>query len=168
MSYFNALIREVKFTAHDRSVRLWFALIFILSTIAVGFGLIEVERQNTTINALIKTNQQERILESEKLKDWGSSAYYNFHLTYDRPSDFAYAAMGQRDVQPWKHRIRLLALESQIYERDVGNPSIALVGRFDFAFLAAFIMPLVLIMLLYDLRTSEKAAGRHHLLEYLF
>lgn len=39
--------------------------------------------------------------------------------------------MGQRDVQPWKHRIRLLALESQIYERDVGNPSIALVGRFD-------------------------------------
>jgi len=165
MSYFNALIREVKFTAHDRSVRLWFALIFILSTIALGFGLIEVERQNTTINALIKTNQQERILESEKLKDWGSSAYYYFHLTYDRPSDFAYAAMGQRDVQPWKHRIRLLALESQIYERDVGNPSIALVGRFDFAFLAAFIMPLVLIMLLYDLRTSEKAAGRHHLLE---
>jgi hypothetical protein len=71
MSYFSALIREVKFTAHDRCVRLWFALIFNLSTIAVGLGLIEVERQSATINALVKTNQQERILESEKLKDWG-------------------------------------------------------------------------------------------------
>ena len=59
----------------------------------------------------------------------------------------------------------MLALEGQIYERDVGNPSVALIGRFDFAFLAAFILPLVLIMLLYDLRTSEKTAGRHDLLE---
>jgi len=73
--------------------------------------------------------------------------------------------MGQRDAQPWKHRIRMLALEGQIYERDVGNPSIALIGRFDFAFFTAFIIPLMLIMLLYDLKTSEKTAGRHDLLE---
>jgi len=70
-----------------------------------------------------------------------------------------------RDSQPWKHRIRMLALEGQIYERDAGNPSLTLVGRFDFAFFAAFIVPLVLILLLYDLRASEKAAGRHDLLE---
>jgi len=165
MSQFDALIRETKFTAHDRSVRFWLVLVFILSALSVGFGLIEVERQNVTINTLLKTDQQERKLESKKLKDWGSAAYYSFHLTYDPPSGFAYAAMGQRDAQPWKHRVRMLALEGQIYERDVGNPSIALIGRFDFAFFAAFIIPLVLIMLLYDLRSSEKTAGRHHLLE---
>ena len=34
-----------------------------------------------------------------------------------------------------KHRIRALALEGQIYERDTGNPVLALTGRFDFAFL---------------------------------
>ena len=165
MSTLNGLIREVKFTARDRTVWLWLVVVLSLSTISVWFGLAEVERQNATIQNLVDADQQDRLAESEKLKDWGSAAYYSFHLTYDPPSDFAYAAMGLRDAQPWKHRIRMLALEGQIYERDVGNPSMALVGRFDFAFLAAFIIPLVLIMLLYDLRASEKTAGRHDLLE---
>ncbi len=165
MSAFNALIREAKFTARDRTVGFWMAVVLGLSSMSVGFGLIEVERQNTTIQNLIHADQQDRSGGFEKFEDWGSAAYYSFHLTYDPPSDFAYAAMGQRDAQPWKHRIRMLALEGQIYERDAGNPSMAQIGRFDFAFFAAFIIPLVLIMLLYDLRTSELGAGRHDLLE---
>jgi ABC-2 type transport system permease protein len=39
-----------------------------------------------------------------------------------------------------------------------------LVGRFDFAFLAAFVLPLVLIVMLHDLRAIERTAGRHDLL----
>jgi len=165
VSTVNALLREVKFIARDRAVLLWMIIVLCLSSMSVGFGLAEVKRQNATIQHLIRADHQDRLAESAKLKDWGSAAYYSFHLTYDPPSDFVYAAMGQRDIQPWKHRIRMLALEGQIYERDVGNPSIALIGRFDFAFFAAFIFPLVLIMLLYDLRVSEKTAGRHDLLE---
>ena len=165
MSLLNALIREVKFTARDRAVGFWLVIIVILSTVAVSFGLAEVNRQHGTIQYLIDADQQDRLAESKKLKNWGSAAYYSFHLTYEPPSDFAYAAMGLRDSEPWKHRIRMLALEGQIYERDAGNPSVALIGRFDFAFFAAFIIPLVLIMLLYDLRTSEITAGRHDLLE---
>lgn len=117
------------------------------------------------IENLIITDRQERLAESAKLSDWGSAAYYNFHLTYDSPSNFAFAALGHRDEQPWKHRIRMLALEGQIYERDVGNPSLALIGRFDFSFLASFVLPLILIVLLYDLRASERTAGRYNLLE---
>ena len=165
MSISNALIREVKFTARDHTVWLWLAIAVCLSAVSVGFGLTEVARQNATIQNLIEADQQERLAEFEKLNDWGSAAYYSFHLTYQPPSDFAYAAMGMRDAQPWKHRIRMLALEGQIYERDVGNPSVALIGRFDFAFFTAFIVPLMLIMLLYDLSNSEKTAGRYHLLE---
>lgn len=165
MSTLNGLIREVRFTARDRTVCLWLVVVLSLSTLSVWFGLAEMERQNATIENLVDADEQERLAGFEKFKDWGSAAYYSFHLTYDPPSDFAYAAMGMRDAQPWKHRIRMLALEGQIYERDVSNPSLALVGRFDFAFLTAFIIPLVLIMLLYDLRASEKTAGRHDLLE---
>ena len=165
MSAFNTLVREVKFAARDSTIWLAMAIVLGLSATSVSFGLAEVERQHAVIQNLIDADQQDRLAGFAKLQDWGSAAYYNFHLTYDPPSDLAYAAMGLRDVQPWKHRIRMLALEGQIYERDVGNPSIALIGRFDFAFFAAFVMPLVLIMLLYDLRTSEKTAGRHDLLE---
>ena len=161
----SVLINELKLTSRDRSVWLWMVVVICLSTISVGFGVVEIKRQNSAIESLIETSQQERLAESAKLKDWGSAAYYNFHLTYNPPSTLAFAAMGQRDNQPWKHRIRMLALEGQIYERDVGNPSTALIGRFDFSFLASFIFPLVLIMLLYDLRASELTAGRYNLLE---
>ena len=74
--------------------------------------------------------------------------------------------LGRFVFQPsaWKHRVRMLALEGQIHERDAGHPVLALIGRFDFAFLVAFVLPLVLIVLLHDLRASERVAGRHDLL----
>ncbi|MDG1663394.1 MAG: hypothetical protein P8H97_08525, partial [Pseudomonadales bacterium] len=165
MSVLHVFTREVKFAAKDRTLWLWLIVVLLLSTLAVGSGFIEVKHQNATIQRLIDADKQDRLTEFETVKSWGSAAYYGFHLTYAAPSNFAYAAMGLRDTQPWKHRVRMLALEGQIYERDVGNPSVALIGRFDFAFLAAFIMPLILILLLHDLKASEKTAGRFYLIE---
>ncbi|MCV6623931.1 MAG: DUF3526 domain-containing protein [Cellvibrionaceae bacterium] len=165
MSIVNALLRETKFISKDRSVCFWMAIVISLSALSLGFGLAEVNRQQATIDKLLIVDQEDRAAQIEKQKGWGGAAYYSFHLSYDAPSDFAFAAIGLRDVQAWKHRIRMLALEGQIYERDVGNPSIALVGRFDFAFFCAFIVPLILIILLYDLRSSERNAGRFNLLE---
>lgn len=164
MNIVSSFVREIKFAMRDRSIIVWMAVVLGLSALAVSFGVSEVSRQNAEIDSLIQADAQERAVVSEKLNDWGSAAYYSFHFTYDRPSEFAFAAMGQRDLQPWKHRIRMLALEGQIYERDGGNPVFALTGRFDFAFLVAFILPLVLIMLLYDSRTGERTAGRYNLL----
>lgn len=164
MRFTETLITEAKFATRDRSLSVWILIVLCLSTFSVYFGLAEVKQQHSSVQRLLDANEQDRQANAKKLKDWGSAAYYSFHLTYDPPSEFAFAALGQRDVQPWKHRIRMLALEGQIYERDAGNPVIALIGRFDFAFLAAFVLPLVLIILLYDLRASERTAGRYNLL----
>jgi len=163
--FIQSLVREFRLSSKDRTLWFWVISVFILSVIAVGSGLAEINSQKTAIEKLVLNDQQDRMAERSKLYDWGSAAYYQFHLTYQPPSDFAFAALGKRDTQPWKHRIRMLALEGQIYERDVGNPSFALIGRFDFAFLAAFIFPLAIIMLLFDLRSSEMMAGRYELLE---
>ncbi len=165
MSRLKFVLNELVFSVKDRTLLLWMAVVLCLSSLSVGFGLSEIQSQKKVIEHLILADRQERIAESAKLSDWGSAAYYNFHLTYDTPSNFAFAALGHRDEQPWKHRIRMLALEGQIYERDVGNPSLALIGRFDFSFLASFVLPLILIVLLYDLRASERTAGRYNLLE---
>jgi len=165
MSIVNTLLREAKFAARDRTILAWLFVVFSLSTLSVYFGLAEVQQQHSSIGQLIEADRQDRAANDYKSTNWGSAAYYNFQLTYDAPSDFAFAAIGQRDLQPWKHRIRMLALEGQIYERDTNNPAIAVIDRFDFAFLTAFIVPLVLIMLLYDLRAGERSAGRHNLLE---
>lgn len=165
MKPLETFIRELKFTARDRALQIWLVVVLCLSAAAAGFGLAEVQQQHNIIQNLYLADQQDRREEAKKLKDWGSAAYYSFHLTYAPPSGFAFAALGQRDLQPWKHRIRMLALEGQIYERDAGNPVFALTGRFDMAFLAAFLLPLILIILLYDLKAAERTAGRQHLLE---
>jgi ABC-2 type transport system permease protein len=160
----SAVRRETSLLARDRSVWAWWLIVLCLSTLAVLAGLSEVRQQKATIARLIQADRADRQAALKAQKDWGGAAYYSFHLTIEPPSDFAFAALGRRDDAAWKHRVRMLALEGQIHERDAGHPVLALIGRFDFAFLAAFVLPLALIVLLYDLRASERVAGRHDLL----
>lgn len=156
---------ELFFLLKDRAALLWMTIAFISAMMAVSLGLNEVHQQRTALAELQKLDRVERELALDAQSDWGSAAYYTFHLTYDPPSDFAFAAFGERDVSPWKHRIRMLALEGQIYETDADNPDFALIGRFDFSFVAALLTPLLIILLLYDLRSGERAAGRLNLIE---
>jgi ABC-2 type transport system permease protein len=76
----------------------------------------------------------------------------------------AFAALGERDVYPWKHRIKMLALEGQIYESDAQNPELAQTGKMDFAFVISALSPLFLILLFHDLIASERTSGRHDFL----
>ena len=157
-------IRELQFLAKDRAVLLWLGIAVLVAGLSVFLGLREVSAQRTVLNELIEIDRAEREVLNDLYTDWGSVAYYTFHLTYDSPPDFAFAALGQRDTSPWKHRIRALALEGQIYETDADNPDFALIGRLDFAFAASMLAPLLLILLLHDLRSRERAAGRYELL----
>ncbi|MEM7329231.1 MAG: DUF3526 domain-containing protein [Pseudomonadota bacterium] len=159
------LIRELGFLARDRAAQVWLLIAFAAASFAVIFGLQEVAAQRDTIDRLKVADAIEREVAVEEYSDWGSAGYYTFHLTYDAPSEFTFAALGQRDTAPWKHRIRMLALEGQIYETDAPNPDFALIGRFDYAFVVAILAPLFLILLLHDLRAGEKANGRFELLE---
>lgn len=159
------MMREFKFMLRDKAVWVWLILAVLFSSIAVTLGMNEISQQREEIIELLELDQTEREVVLGQQSDWGSAAYYTFHLTYDAPSDFAFAAIGQRDVSPWKHRIRMLALEGQIYETDANNPDFALIGRFDFAFVVTLIAPLLVILLLFDLRSGEQAAGRLRLIE---
>ncbi|MEM6794124.1 MAG: DUF3526 domain-containing protein [Acidobacteriota bacterium] len=161
----SGLGRELWFLGRDRAAKVWLLIGFAAASLAVVFGLAEIAAQRDTLERLKAADEIERTVTTEAHRDsWGSAAYYTFHLTYDPPQDFAFAALGQRDASPWKHRIRMLALEGQIHETDAANPDFALIGRFDFAFVAAMIAPLLLIMLLHDLRSGERASGRYDLL----
>lgn len=159
------MMNELRFMLRDKSVWVWLVLAFIFSGAAVTLGLSEISQQRAEIAELTQLDQIERKVSVSEQSDWGSAAYYTFHITYDAPSDFAFAAIGQRDVAPWKHRVRMLALEGQIYEADANNPDFALIGRFDFAFIASLIAPLLVILLLFDLRSGEQVAGRLRLIE---
>ena len=158
------LSREIRFLSGDRAALLWLGIAVLVAALSVVLGLREIASQRAVLSELVEIDRVEREVVGELYRTWGDVAYYTFHLTYDSPSDFAFAALGQRDTSPWKHQIRALALEGQIYETDAENPDFALIGRFDFAFAANLLAPLLLILLLHDLRSAERTAGRYELL----
>jgi ABC-2 type transport system permease protein len=164
MSLVLRLFRELRFLLRQRAVAGLLVLAMLLSALSVTNGLAEIAHQRMTLERMILADKADRDGALAKAEDWGSAAYSSFHLTYLPPSDLAFAAMGQRDASPWKHRIHMLALEGQIHAADTANPELALAGRIDFAFIVSVLAPLLVILLLHDLRAGERAAGRHDLL----
>ncbi|MFG6440013.1 DUF3526 domain-containing protein [Roseateles sp. LKC17W] len=145
-------------------------LLAVLSSVAVGLGLREVQRQHDTIARVAELQHQELAAQAPRLTrygDAGTVAYYAFLTTWDPPSPAAYLALGLRDATPYVLRVRALALQSQLHEGETFNPELALAGRFDFAFVAVYLLPLFLIVLLHDLVSSERQSGRLALLRAL-
>ena len=149
------LLHELKFALKDRLVLSAFVGIVLLSSYSLINGLKASVSEQATIERITKLVGDDREYNLAQQSDAGSAAYYAFHFTYDSPSALSYIARGVRDDLPWKHRIRMLALEGQIYETDSGNPELSRIGKLDFAFIAAFLLPLLSILLLYDLRAVE-------------
>lgn len=156
--------REARFLFRQKYVLGIMAIVAALSVFAVWSGISETQSQLSTIERLKEKDKIDRDSVIAHQSDYGMVAYYSFNLTYSEPSSLAFAAVGQRDVYPWKHRIRMLALEGQIYETDADNPELSFLGRFDFAFIVSILLPLFVILLLHDLRASEREAGRYDLL----
>jgi len=156
---------EFRFFLRDRAALFWILLTLFTASVAVFQGVQETAQQRSTLAELKQLDKTEREAVLAEQSNWGLAAYYTFHLTYDPPSGFAFAAMGERDTSPWIYRIRMLALEGQIYETDGENPDFANIGRFDFAFVVSVLSPILIILLLFDLRSGERTAGRLELIE---
>lgn len=142
-------------------------LLLVLTSMAVWSGLQEVERQHQKIQHLAVLHEQdvaEIAAQYADKGDVGYPAYYTFHYTWDEPSDTAFLALGLRDAAPYVLRVRALGLQAQLYEGEVFNPELALSGRFDFAFVVIYLVPLFVIVLLHDLISLERQSGRFGLL----
>ena len=97
---FKAFLREFRFIFKQTHIVGILIAALLLSVFAIWSGLEEVEQQNQTIDRLIAADKIDRESEQKKQSDYGSAAYYSFHLTYDRPSNLAFAALGDRDSRP--------------------------------------------------------------------
>jgi len=161
------ITRELWLLMRSRSALLALVLLVLCGTASVALGLASVARDRAAIDRMLAGHPAEERALSAFVADAGSGAYYGFQPTWDAPSDLAFAALGSRDIAPALLRVRALALEAQIYENEAANPELALPGRFDLAFVAVYLAPLVLIALLHDLWSGEREAGRYHALAAL-
>lgn len=160
MNLLQDLKREAGFVAGNRSTRFAWLALLLVCVLAIVAGHSEIQRQLETIERAAAQDVAERLATFDTVGDFGGAAYDAFSLTWLTPSDGAFLAIGQRDLSPWMLRIRPLALEGQIYESDNFNAEMALNGRFDYAFVIAFLLPLFLMVLLYDVFAAERDSGR--------
>ena len=161
----SALSRELAFVLRTASGTGAALLLLILGSVAVALGLQTVARQEAAIERMIEMQTADEAAVQRFADTAGDAAYYTFYPTWDEPSPLAFAAIGQRDVAPAMLRIRMLALEGQLYENESANPEASLAGRFDFAFVLIYLAPLILIALLHDLWSGERGAGRLAMLQ---
>jgi len=157
-------LRELGFLHRDRSQLAGLALLLVLATGSLLIGRAEIERQKNAIEQMQVLNERERLAAIQASPDYGGAAYASYYATWNAPSELAFAALGQRDISPYMLRVRALALEGQIYAADSLNPELGLSGRLDYAFVIAFLLPLLVIFLLHDFISSEREAGRYPLL----
>ena len=147
--------RELSFALRDRVLVIALVVTLLISSFSIIQGLHQTNYETELVSDLESLVTEEREITLSSQSDAGSAAYYAFHFSYDAPSSLAFTSRGVRDELPWKHRLRMLAIEGQIYESDTANPALSRIGQLDFAFIAAFILPLLCILLLYDLRAAE-------------
>ncbi|WP_133471680.1 DUF3526 domain-containing protein [Paraglaciecola marina] len=162
--FFQQLNREWRFMLRQKYILILLTCTFLISSFSVLSGLNEISQQQQTLERLKAADTVDREAAQKKHHDPGSIAYYSFHLTSSAPSNLAFAALGERDIYPWKHRIKMLALEGQIYESDTQNAELAQAGKIDFVFVLSALSPLLIILLFHDLYASERTSGRHDLL----
>lgn len=145
-------------------------LLAVLAVVSLMSGVQRIDSQREAIARIAPlqaTDLAAVVAGHGDATDAGRAAYYTFHPTWHPPSALAFAAVGMRDVAPFVLRIRALGLEAQIHDGDVYNPELALAGRFDFAFLLTFLLPIFVIALFHDLRSAETESGRERMLRSL-
>jgi ABC-2 type transport system permease protein len=91
--------------------------------------------------------------------DAGEIGYYHTTFAVHHPTPWASLSLGQRDVNPYYVKLRLLGLQAQLYASENVNPTKALNGNFDLAFVLVYLFPLLIIALSFNLLSSEKEQG---------
>lgn len=145
-------------------------LLLALSLASLLSGVSRIDSQRAAIDriaALQATDAAAVVAAHGDSTDAGHAAYYAFQPTWNPPSALAFAAVGMRDVAPFMLRVRALGLQAQIHDGDLFNPELALAGRFDFAFLLTFLLPVFVLVLCHDIRSGETESGRERMLRSL-
>ncbi|CCH55105.1 hypothetical protein BN8_04340 [Fibrisoma limi BUZ 3] len=156
-------------------------LAFASGIYALIYGKTFVSRQQETI-ALLRQDERARL---DSLAAWArldttvagnkakwekaTSAYEvnvpeGYRYALHDPSALTPLSLGMRDLFPYYQDVWGRAIFRQVFKQEITNPQKLSVGHFDWAFVVIFLLPLFLIVLSYNLLSSEKEQGTYALL----
>ena len=120
-----------------------------------------IGRQKETIGSIsrVQKNHLQHIQQEGKGKSAGTTAYYPFFYTFNNPSPWAAFSIGQRDVNTFSLKVKILGIEGQLYDSELTNPLSLLVGNLDASFVFIFLFPLLIIAFCYNTISHEQENG---------
>ena len=175
MSYLDTLVAENRQLIRN-PYKLVALLIFMLTCFyGLWKGYAFYEGRNTEIQK-IKIQQQELIKQASSWLDEGMTGpedrpwvniqqpfwamWYANHYVYDDPSSMMIYSIGQADQFAFQKRVSMwtTGYDPDIIA-DLHNPEFVGIGSLDFTFVWIFLMPILLIVLLYDVKGLEYDLG---------
>ncbi|SEI37135.1 ABC-2 type transport system permease protein [Dyadobacter koreensis] len=124
-----------------------------------GNNVIERQEQILAKIPSVQTAHIQTVVEHGKGKTVGSTAYYPFFYTTNPPSPWAKFSIGQRDVNPFNLKVKMLGIEGQLHDSELTNPLTLLVGNLDASFVFIFLFPLLIIAFTYNTLSEEQESG---------
>jgi ABC-2 type transport system permease protein len=163
MSSFQILLRYewLHFKA-ARGLVLLTSLLLLVGLYGIYYGTTEIARQRqhlAELPQLAAHNVAELQAKFHGPADAGEIGYYHTTFAVHHPTPWASLALGQRDVNPYYLKLRLLGLQGQLYASENINPTKVLNGNFDLAFVVVYLVPLLIIALGFNVLSSEKEQG---------
>lgn len=157
----NIFILEGKQFLRNRITWLGFGILLLLGIYAIYHGHNVIDQQKATIAKLdaVQQEQLEKNIEHHEDHEIGTLCYYQFYYTSNEPTNWAAFSIGQRDVNPYTLKVRMLAVEGQLYDTELSNPITLVTGNLDISFIFIFLMPLLIITLTFNLLSGEEESG---------
>lgn len=146
----------------EKGILLFVLLLLLCGCYGIFSGTAEINRQKEKIARLDGLYQQNILEMKHKFPgdaDAGDIGYYHSAFAKNIPGSWAALAIGQRDVNPSYLKIRLLALQNQLYNSENTNPNQLAIGSFDLAFVFVFLLPLFIIAISFNMLSAEKEKG---------
>jgi ABC-2 type transport system permease protein len=132
---------------------------------AMFHGKSVIDKQRAIIEKIPEFQAEHTAKQIELNKaDLGNLLYYHQFSTIHEPSSWAAFSIGQRDVNPFNVKVKMLTLEGQLYDSEMSNPKNLLYGNLDLAFVIVFLFPLLIIAFCHNLISAEQENGVWNLL----
>lgn len=166
MNYKTFFRLELKNFLGSRAVSAAFFCIALAGIYAVYHGRNVIEKQRILIAQVdeLQTEHTKKILSFHPDSELADVLYYHFFNTVHTPSSWSPFSVGQRDVNPFNMKVRMLALENQIYDSELNNPTNLLFGNFDLSFVIVFLFPLLIVAFTHNILSAEEESGTWNLL----
>ncbi len=155
------LLLEIKNFLLGKTVLIGAISLLLFGLYSFYHGNQVIGRQQKIIASVpgVQKHHLQEIVEHGTGKMVGTTAYYPFFYTTNPASPWANFSIGQRDVNPFTLKVKMLAIEGQLYDSELTNPLTLLVGNLDASFVFIFLFPLLIIAFTYNVLSEEQENG---------